>query len=146
MMTHLDDYEPEGTLAKGTFFFGALHPFDMDKVTDALGITPTYLWSQKKDWQWGKVGIPHATWGYETSLSAYDTIDTPANEILEVFCPLRDIILNLVHDYNLEVCLDIFIQFPPDHSCCGMVCEITTSTMRRLVDLEASFQITFPFS
>jgi hypothetical protein len=130
------------TLSRGALYIGADYPFDLNIATKLIGIIPTYLWEQKKDWLRGVVNIPQSIWGYELPLRQYDSTDIPTNEILNLFLPKKNIIVPFIKDNKLSCAIDVLIHIHQDDLCCNPVCEILPDTAIKLAELQVTFQIT----
>ena len=127
---------------RGAFFIGSLYPFDMNEITSALKIEPTYFWLQTKEWLKDVPNFPQATWGYELPGFEYETIDKPTNDILDIFLPLRNIIIPFVEKYALSTSIDVLINICESDSCSSVECVLRYETIKRIHEMGASFQIT----
>ncbi len=143
-MTDTTDYSLQ-TFSRGAFFIGANYPFDLNIASRFIGIKPTYLWTQQKEHLKGLTNFPQATWAFELPPQEYDTIDTPVNEILDIFLPLRDKIIPFIQEHNLEASVDVMIHMYESNMGCHMYPGLEVVTLKRLAEFGVPFQITHRF-
>jgi hypothetical protein len=133
------------TYSKVGFYISAYHPFDIQEITDVLGILPNHIWEQKRHWLIGVKHIPQVCWGYELPVCHYSNMESPVNKLLDMFLPQKSVIVSFVTSNNLKICIDVVIHLYPNNLFCNMVCQLRTETTRKLVLLNTNFYVTPKF-
>ena len=136
----------ESGMLRGAYFIGSTNWFLVEKITETIGIEPNYIWQQEKPWLMEVPNFPKICWGYNLPTKIYDSIETPANEILDIFWPLRRTIVPFAQINHLRCSLDIELNiYEEDDFELPVVCKLSVKTMQKLCELNTTFQITHHF-
>jgi hypothetical protein len=135
----------ESGMVRGAYFISPTCWFSVEKISETVNVEPNYVWQQKKPWLMGTPNFPKITWGYELPTKIYNGIDIPTNEILEIFWPLKDVLVPFAQMNNLECTLDVELNICEDNLDLPVVCELSVETMKKLCELNTTFQITHHF-
>jgi len=145
-MNRKDIEKIKSGMLRGAYFIGATHWFPIERITKTIRIEPNYVWQQKNPLLMEVPNFPKIDWGYKLPTRIYDSIETPACEILEIFWPLRHTIVPFVQDNHLRCSLDIELNIcEEDDFDLPVVCELSVETMKKICDLNTTFQITHHF-
>ena len=109
--------------------------FDAEACTAAIGIQPSSIWRQQRAELRERSDLNKMNWSFGVEkISDYST-DAVVKSVLDDVWPRRDAINKILGDNQLSAVLCCNITIYEDRP----VYELSTDTMRRLVDLNAEF-------
>ena len=135
----------ERQILRGAYYITSFDWFQLDIITETLNIKPTCLWQQSNPLFFGNNKLPKVEWGFQLPYQKYDCIDSPANEILNIFWPLKNILVPFAQTNILSCCLDIELNIYEDDLDLPIDCTLETETLKKICELESTFQITHHF-
>ena len=109
--------------------------FDPSVCTTAVGITPTRVWRQTREWLLDRPDLPNVSWLVSVEKVASYSTDETARMVLDIVWPRRKQLKRFVADHDVHLELTCSVTIHEDRP----LYELSVGTMKRLVFLGADF-------